>query len=82
MKVLITGAAGQVGTELAGRIHARGAELSCFDIVPAPSDLPEGVQWFEGDVTKRQQLYGCIREVEPECIRVTETAVCRTSTFG
>ncbi len=68
MKVLVTGAAGQVGTDLVGRIHARGAELSCFDIVPAPSGLPEGVQWFEGDVTKRQQLYGCIREVEPDVV--------------
>jgi len=51
MRILVTGGAGQVGTDLLNLLHANGAELSCLDVAPRPDAVPRGVVWRRGSVT-------------------------------
>jgi threonine 3-dehydrogenase len=68
MRILVTGGAGQVGTDLIAMLNARGEEVVVFDLSPAPSGLPEGVRWIRGDVTNTAELFDCVKEVRPEIL--------------
>jgi threonine 3-dehydrogenase len=66
MRILVTGGAGQVGTDLLHVLHARGAELSVFDVLGPPPKLPPGVRWHRGSVDNAAELYDAVRETKPE----------------
>jgi threonine 3-dehydrogenase len=68
MKILLTGSAGQVGTDLIPLLLARGARVTCFDLAKAPSSLPAGVEWRERDVTVPGEVYDVVREEKPDAI--------------
>ena len=68
MRILITGAAGQVGTDLLPLLLARGDEIACFDLAKAPAALPKGVTWHQGDVTVEAEVYDAVRTAKPEVI--------------
>jgi len=67
-RILITGGAGQVGTDLIHLFHARGAEVSVFDVAPPPENLPKGVDWRRGDITDASELDEFVKASRPECI--------------
>jgi len=68
MRILITGGAGQVGTDLLHELHGRGAELSVFDLAPAPAGLPKGVRWQRGSVATEGEVFDMVKETKPERI--------------
>ncbi|MEM8883736.1 MAG: NAD-dependent epimerase/dehydratase family protein [Planctomycetota bacterium] len=68
MRILLTGGAGQIGTELVPQLSGRGNEVTVFDLAPAPANLPQGVRWVRGDVTNAGEFYECVRDVAPEVL--------------
>jgi threonine 3-dehydrogenase len=66
MKILITGGAGQVGTDLLHLLHGKGAQLSVFDLAPPPEGLPKEVRWYRGSVDNQSELYDAVKEAAPE----------------
>ena len=66
MKILITGGAGQVGTDLLHHLHGRGAELSVFDVAGPPEGLPKDVRWYRGGVENASELFDAVKDVGPE----------------
>jgi threonine 3-dehydrogenase len=68
MRILVTGGAGQVGTDLLAMLAARGADLVVFDLSPTPEGLPAGVEWIRGDVTNAPELFDCVKAVQPEVL--------------
>ena len=68
MRILVTGGAGQVGTDLIRLLASRGADVVVYDLAPTPADLPDGVRWIRGDVCNASELYDCVQEVRPEVL--------------
>jgi len=68
MRILITGGAGQVGTDLIHELLGKGAEVSVLDLAPAPDSLPQGVRWHRGSVASDGELFDTVRETRPERI--------------
>lgn len=66
MKILITGAAGQVGTDLLPLLTARGDEVSVLDLTPKPAGCPAGVSWIRGDITLAPEVSEAVRQTKPE----------------
>ena len=67
-RILITGGAGQVGTDLIHLFHEQGAEVSVFDVAPPPENLPEGVDWRRGDITDASELDEFVKSSRHEVI--------------
>lgn len=68
MRILVTGGAGQVGTDLIRLLHDRGAQVSCFDLESRPEGVPADVPWWRGDVANVGDIFECVREVRPEVL--------------
>jgi len=68
MRILVTGGAGQVGTDLIRVLQARGADVVVYDLAPTPVDLPDGVRWIRGDICNASELYDCVKAERPEVI--------------
>jgi threonine 3-dehydrogenase len=68
MRVLVTGAAGQVGSELLPALLARGASAAAFDVSSAPAGLPTGVEWVRGDVTVAGDVHDVVRATRPDVV--------------
>lgn len=68
MKILLTGAGGQVGTDLIPLLAARGDEVVAFDIAPRPDTCPPDVDWIRGDITQAAEVNDAVRESEPDRI--------------
>lgn len=68
MRILITGAAGQVGTDLIPLLLARGHKVAGFDTVKAPAGLPAGAEWFTGDITYEGEVNDAVKAYRPESI--------------
>ncbi|MCG8422501.1 MAG: NAD-dependent epimerase/dehydratase family protein [Proteobacteria bacterium] len=67
MKILITGASGQIGTDLIRTLHRRGHTLVATD-VREPEQLDDGVQWQELDVTERSHVSEVIAAAQPDAV--------------
>ena len=67
MKILVTGAGGQVGLDLLRVLQARGDEVHASDIAP-PEHSPVDVPWHRLDVTDAGSVHGLIEEVRPESV--------------
>ncbi len=65
MKILVTGAGGQIGADLLPRLVARGDDVSVFDLAPAPADTPPEVRWTRGDVTMAGEVFDAVRATRP-----------------
>ncbi len=68
MKILITGAAGQVGTDLLPLLTARGDVVTVLDLTPRPATCPAGVTWVRGDITLAQEVSEAVKQAQPERI--------------
>ena len=68
MRVLVTGGAGQVGTDLIKALHSEGAELAVFDLAPRPETAPADLRWYRGSVANAPEVFDCVKEVRPEVI--------------
>ncbi len=67
MKILVTGAGGQVGLDLLRVLQARGDEVHASDIAP-PEHSPVDVPWHSLDVTNVGAVHELVEEVRPESV--------------
>lgn len=66
MKILVTGAAGQLGHDVVLTLAARGIEAVGTDI-PAAQPMP-GVPWFALDLTDAAAVSRIIRDIRPDAV--------------
>ncbi len=53
---VVTGASGDMGFAISLMLSAKGANILMLDVEPPKSNLPEGAQFFEGDITDKSFL--------------------------
>ena len=68
MRILLTGAGGQVGTDLIALLVARGHQVTGTDLSKAPAGLPPGVAWAQTDVTVAEEVFDAVKAAKPEVI--------------
>ena len=71
MKVLITGAGGQIGHDLIGALVAKGHQVVSTDLAPRPpshAHAVEGVDWQRLDVTDAAAVQHMFTEIRPELV--------------
>lgn len=68
MKILLTGAGGQVGTDLLPLLVARGDEVLAFDLARRPATCPPEVTWLRGDVTETGEVMDAVKSFAPDRI--------------
>lgn len=68
MKILVTGAGGQVGLDLLRTLHERGDEVYASDVAPPAEAERLGLPWSRLDVTSRGDVEGLIAELRPEVV--------------
>lgn len=68
MRILITGAGGQVGTDLIPLLLARGHTVTGFDLARPPAGLPRGVAWVQGDLTYPAEVSDAVKASKADSI--------------
>jgi len=68
MRILITGAGGQVGTDLIPLLLARGHKVMGLDMTKAPATLPPGAEWTQADITYEGEVNDAVKQYRPESI--------------
>jgi threonine 3-dehydrogenase len=68
MRILITGAGGQVGTDLIPLLLSRGHHPAGFDLMDAPEGVAAGVPWVKGDVAVREEVFDAVKVAKPDAI--------------
>ncbi len=68
MKILVTGAGGQVGLDLLRTLQARGDEVHASDVAPPAEAARQGVPWRRLDVTAKADVDALVAELRPEVI--------------
>lgn len=68
MKVLVTGAAGQLGYDVVKEICGRGHECIGSDILPGYSSLPAGAAYVSMDITDAAQTEQVISAASPDAV--------------
>src|SRR5688572_13105969 len=65
MRILVTGAGGQVGLDLIAELLARGHEVHGSDVAPRPGEraLDPKVPWHALDVTDAERVEGLVGEL-------------------
>ena len=66
MKIMITGAAGQIGTDLIPALLADGHEVATFDLAPRPEGCPPEVEWIRGDVSLAPEFNEAVKRFAPD----------------
>lgn len=66
MKILLTGAAGQLGGDLIAALLSAGHEVVATDLKPPAIGTQGGVRWEALDVTSADATLACVRRVAPE----------------
>jgi threonine 3-dehydrogenase len=65
MRILVTGAGGQVGVELMTALRERGCEVHGSDLAERSPAVPQDVPWHRLDVTDGDRVHGLVRELRP-----------------
>src|SRR5262245_24868397 len=68
MRILITGAGGQVGTDLIPLLLQRGHVVTGFDLSRPPSGLPRGVSWIQGDLTYAAEVSDAVKASKADSV--------------
>lgn len=68
MKILVTGAGGQVGLDLLRTLQARGDDVYASDLAPPAEPERLGLPWCRLDVTRADEVAGLVAELRPEVI--------------
>ena len=66
MRILLTGAGGQVGTDLIPLLLSKGHEVTGFDLADPP--VATKAQWVRGDVTVPEEVNGAVKSSRAESI--------------
>ncbi|MGP3960944.1 NAD(P)H-binding protein [Nonomuraea sp. 3N208] len=64
MRILVTGATGQVGRHLVTQLHEAGHHVRALSRTPAKADLPTGVEVVAGDLTNAATLGAAFEGVD------------------
>jgi len=67
LRILITGAGGQIGPDLVDVLRGRGHEVIATDIAVAP-DAVKADAWHHLDVTEQSAVFGLFRMIKPEVV--------------
>ncbi len=68
MRILITGAGGQVGTDLIPLLLERGHQPAGFDLAKPPPSHPRDVPWVTADVTVEEEVFDAVNATKPDSI--------------
>jgi threonine 3-dehydrogenase len=68
MKILVTGAGGQVGLDLIRRLRERGHEVHGSDLLGRPKAAPADLPWHSLDVTDKAMIDGRFAELKPQAV--------------
>ena len=71
MKILVTGAGGQVGLDLLRILQARGDEVHASDVAPVHADAGaevRGLTWHRLDVTAAAEVHALVGALRPEAV--------------
>ena len=68
MKILVTGAAGQIGTDLLPTLLEQGHDVATFDLARRPAGCPAAVEWIRGDVALAPEVFDAVKRVRPDRI--------------
>ncbi|MCX5659251.1 MAG: NAD-dependent epimerase/dehydratase family protein [Planctomycetota bacterium] len=68
MRLLITGAAGQIGQELIHAFHARGDEVVAADLRPRVAGAPDEAAWHTLDVTDSAACVDLCTRTRPDAV--------------
>lgn len=68
IKILVTGAGGQVGLDLIELLRARGHDVHGSDVVPRPAGAPTDLPWHHLDVTDPAMIDARLAELRPQWI--------------
>ena len=68
MRILITGAGGQVGQDLIPLLRERGHEPAGFDLARPPASVFSDVAWGAGDVTVEEEVFDAVRATKPDSV--------------
>ena len=68
MRILITGAGGQVGTDLIPLLIARGHTVTGFDLGKPPAGLPKSDAWIQGDITYAAEVSDAVKASKADSI--------------
>lgn len=68
MRILLTGAGGQIGTDLVPLLLDRGHEVTALDLASKPDSCPPGVTWLRGDVAVPSEVFDAVKRSRPELV--------------
>lgn len=68
MKVLVTGACGQLGFDVVSELTKRGIAAIAADVLPEPEDTPCGVGYVRIDITDREAVLGAFERLRPDAV--------------
>ena len=68
MNVLVTGACGQLGSDVVKELVSQKQEAVATDILPETSELPDGVQYLPQDITDPAAVEQALRQLRPDAV--------------
>lgn len=68
MKILVTGACGQLGFDVIKELNQRSMEALATDILPVASGLPEGLCYLPLDLTDPKAVRNAIAHIRPDAV--------------
>lgn len=68
MRILVTGACGQLGFDVVKELVSQEQEAVATDILPETSELPDGVRYLPLDITDPAAVEQALRQLRPDAV--------------